>query len=313
MDAPYRLPRTVVPRSYELEITPDLPSATFEGRETVAVDVLEPTAKVVLNAIELVIDEARVITGGATIPGRVSYDESEERAIIDLDRVVPVGEALIELRFSGILNDKLRGFYRSSYTDAGRRRARHRDHAVRGDRRPPRLPLLGRAGPARPSSPSRSSSTAGLRRFQRRSHRARPSRGRQGRRAVRRHDQDVHVPRRLRRRHASRRPRRSMVGGTPLRSGVSARQATPDRLRARHRRRLAAVLLDVLRHPVPGDKLDLIAIPDFAAGAMENLGAITFRETALLVDPAAASRRRAASASPTWSPTRSPTCGSAIS
>src|ERR1700731_2039136 len=42
--------------------------------------------------------------------------------------------------------------------------------------------------------------------------------------------------------------------------------------------------------PYPGDKLDLIAIPDFAAGAMENLGAITFRETALLVDDKTASR-----------------------
>jgi puromycin-sensitive aminopeptidase len=41
--------------------------------------------------------------------------------------------------------------------------------------------------------------------------------------------------------------------------------------------------------PYPGDKLDLLAIPDFAAGAMENLGAITFRETALLVDEHAAS------------------------
>ncbi|MBI4587618.1 MAG: M1 family metallopeptidase, partial [Candidatus Rokubacteria bacterium] len=41
--------------------------------------------------------------------------------------------------------------------------------------------------------------------------------------------------------------------------------------------------------PYPGEKLDLLAIPDFAAGAMENLGAITFRETALLVDVAAAS------------------------
>ena len=40
----------------------------------------------------------------------------------------------------------------------------------------------------------------------------------------------------------------------------------------------------------PGDKLDLIAIPDFASGAMENLGAITFRETALLVDPEKATR-----------------------
>jgi puromycin-sensitive aminopeptidase len=40
--------------------------------------------------------------------------------------------------------------------------------------------------------------------------------------------------------------------------------------------------------PYPSDKLDLLAIPDFAAGAMENLGAITFRETALLVDEQAA-------------------------
>ena len=42
--------------------------------------------------------------------------------------------------------------------------------------------------------------------------------------------------------------------------------------------------------PYPGDKVDLIAIPDFAAGAMENLGCITFRDTALLVDPTTASR-----------------------
>ena len=42
--------------------------------------------------------------------------------------------------------------------------------------------------------------------------------------------------------------------------------------------------------PYPGEKVDLVAIPDFAAGAMENLGCITFRDTALLVDPADAAR-----------------------
>ena len=41
--------------------------------------------------------------------------------------------------------------------------------------------------------------------------------------------------------------------------------------------------------PYPGDKLDMIALPDFAAGAMENLGAITYRETALLADTSIAS------------------------
>ena len=42
--------------------------------------------------------------------------------------------------------------------------------------------------------------------------------------------------------------------------------------------------------PYPGEKVDLVAIPDFAAGAMENLGCITFRDTALLVDTSSAAR-----------------------
>ena len=42
---------------------------------------------------------------------------------------------------------------------------------------------------------------------------------------------------------------------------------------------------DYFNIPYPGEKVDLVAIPDFAAGAMENLGCITFRDTALLVDP----------------------------
>ena len=40
----------------------------------------------------------------------------------------------------------------------------------------------------------------------------------------------------------------------------------------------------------PFQKLDLIGIPDFEAGAMENAGAVTFRETALLIDPKTASQ-----------------------
>src|SRR5690606_16200878 len=38
--------------------------------------------------------------------------------------------------------------------------------------------------------------------------------------------------------------------------------------------------------PYPGDKVDHVAVPDFAFGAMENLGCITYRETALLLDEA---------------------------
>ena len=75
-----------------------------------------------------------------------------------------------------------------------------------------------------------------------------------------------------------------MIGNTPLRLW-----AVPGKGHlARFGQDIAAASLSFFESyygiPYPGDKLDLLAIPDFASGAMENLGAITYRETALLVD-----------------------------
>lgn len=43
-------------------------------------------------------------------------------------------------------------------------------------------------------------------------------------------------------------------------------------------------LNDYFAIPYPLEKLDIVALPDFAAGAMENWGLITFRESAMLID-----------------------------
>ena len=80
----------------------------------------------------------------------VTLDDETERATLTLDDELPPGDAVVSLRFRGLLNDKLRGFYRSTFTDDARRRAGDRHHPVRGHRRPAGVPLLGRARPQGP-------------------------------------------------------------------------------------------------------------------------------------------------------------------
>ena len=206
----------------------------------------------------------------------------------------------MSLRFRGMLNDKLRGFYRSHLHRRRRRRAGHRHHPVRGHRRPPGLPVLGRARlqgrlrhhPRRRRRPRSRCPTPPRSRDER-------ARRRQATRALRRHDDDVHLPRGLHRRARSRSPSPSTSPARRCASALPAGQGPPHRVRARGGRVLAcAYLADYFDIPYPGDKIDLVAVPDFAFGAMENLGCVTFRETLLLVDPRpghpgrAAERRR---------------------
>ena len=116
----YRLPRAVVPRRYELTLAPDLGAATFEGEGSIEVEVAEPVSEVLLNAVDLEIDEVTLVdAAGTSHRGAVTIDIENERARIALDGTAQTGGAVLHLRFRGVLNDQLRGFYRSTYKDAG--------------------------------------------------------------------------------------------------------------------------------------------------------------------------------------------------
>ena len=117
MDNPHRLPRTVIPKRYALTLAPDLAAATFGGAVDIEVEVGSTTDQVVLNAVELEIDDAWVVVGTTRHDATVSLDPEAERAILRLPEAIPPGDAVVSLRYRGQLNDKLRGFYRSTFID----------------------------------------------------------------------------------------------------------------------------------------------------------------------------------------------------
>ena len=284
----YRLPPNVTPDRYDLRLTPDLHAFTFAGEERVMVQVHQATAEVVLNALELEIDSVVAERGSQSLTGSVDFEAAHERAHFHFGEPLAVGIWTLVIKFRGVLNDKLHGFYRSQYTDAAGKTftiATTQFEATDARRALPcwdepalkavfkvtlvvdeNLTALSNAGIA-------------------------------NERSIGGGKKEVVFKDTIR---MSTYLLAFIIGefeataitdaGTPLR----VVHVPGKHHLANYAQAIGAFSLkffaDYYGIPYPGDKLDLIAIPDFAAGAMENLGAITFRETALLADDKTASR-----------------------
>ena len=81
-EADYRLPRTVVPRHYDIVLEPDLEQASFDGSVGIDVDVSEATSEIVLNAIELEIHSASISQNGVQQSASIALDEESQRATL---------------------------------------------------------------------------------------------------------------------------------------------------------------------------------------------------------------------------------------
>src|SRR6516162_4526450 len=111
-----RLPANVVPTHYMLTFAPDLDAATFLGGERIDVTLKEPSKTITLNAAELTFTSVTVSANGVQQTGTVSLDPAQEQATFIFPDSIPAGSATLEIHFSGILNNELRGFYLSKTT-----------------------------------------------------------------------------------------------------------------------------------------------------------------------------------------------------
>jgi len=273
-----RLPTTALPQHYSLALTPDLKGATFAGAETIDITLAAPSKTITLNAAEITFQSVTATAAGAAAtPATITLDAEKEQATFTFPSELPTGKVTLQIAYTGILNNELRGFYLSKTakrnyavtqfesTDARRAFPSFDEPAFKATFD---ISLTVDAGDTvisntnivsdKPAAPGKHTLTFATT------------------------------------------PRMStylvafLVGdfqcvsgssdGTPIRSC-----ATPDKVQ------MGAFALSAseyvlhyyntyfgIKYPMP--KLDMIALPDFEAGAMENFGAITYRETDLLID-----------------------------
>ena len=282
----HRLPDSVRPVCYRLSLEPDLAAFTFAGRAEIEADAAEPTPQITLNAAELSIASASAETpdGAVVEADAIDLDAKAERATLRFPSPIPAGRVVLRMEFAGVLNDQLCGFYRSKYTDAAgaeRSLAATQFEATDARRAFPCWdePAIKAAFEVTLIAPEELQALSNM-------PVARVEPAGDGKKAV----------------TFERTPPMStyllafVVGdmacvektaddGTLVRVWATRGKEELGRFALENSVAALAYMNDYFGVSYPLAKMDHIAVPDFAAGAMENWGAIIYRETALLHDP----------------------------
>lgn len=278
-----RLPATVAPERYDLTLSVEPAGGTFTGCVAIHVRVREAVRSITLHALDLEIHEATVEAGGTHYPARVSADVGTETIALVLTRDITPGPATVGVTFSGRLNKQMKGLYEAK---AGTERYAFTQFEATDARRAfpcfdePGMKAVFRITAVVPDH-LMALSNMGV------------------------EAESVDAGARRRTVTFAETPPMStyLVALAVARLGAESVlidgtqvtfYATPDRviLMGFAKEVMLACLPRLneyfgLRYPTP--KLDLVGVPDFAMGAMENWGAIFFRENRLLVESAKAS------------------------
>eukprot|EP00903_Cladosiphon_okamuranus_P013627 g12691.t1 len=297
-----RLPESVVPVKYSLVYHDlDLDRCTFSGSVVILCKVESPVDRVELHALELWVTSAEaVVDGGRKVlpTKKTEYDADAQTVTLCFGEELPAGEDVqLRLKFEGSINDKLAGLYRSNYTgpdgdtktmavtqfeatDARRAFPCWDEPAIKACFELEVLAPLDRRVVSNTPVMMSNEETVML-----------PS----GRKERRRRWKFAETP------VMSTYLLALVVGEFDFvseynASGVLTTVYTPigKAEQGRFALHVASKALEyyaetVFKVPYPLQKSDLLAIPDFAAGAMENWGCVTYREARLLVHEATSS------------------------
>jgi aminopeptidase N len=289
-----RLPPGVEPEAYDLALTIDPAADTFSGEVKIRVSIARPLGAIVLHAAEITVESATIVSRGRPVQAEArlrkaagATKEKEELVLIASQEIAP-GEAEIIIRYSAPLKAQLRGIYAVKHdgesfvftqfepSDARRMLPCFDDPKFKV---PFDVRVTVPKGNLVFSNAPRSKIT--------------------------RHAESVSFQ------FATTKPIPSYllalaIGPLEVRQGPTeptniriittkgktkhgdyALQAAAEQL---------AILNAYLGIPYPYQKLDLVAVPNFGAGAMENPGLVTFREELLLIDRGASAlhKRRVA-------------------
>jgi aminopeptidase N len=274
-----RLPEGIArPQNYNLTFTPDLENAKFEGDETITIQVLKPTSEITLNAVDIDFHDVTISSGASSQKAKVTPEKAKEMVVLTVEKPLPAGSAKIHITYTGILNSEMRGLYLGK-DDQGRKYAATQFEATDARRAYPSfdepdykatfdITAVADKGQVAISNYKVVSDTAG------------PG--------------EKHTVKFATTAKMSSYLAALVVGnfeyvegsidGIPIRVYSTPGKKDMGKFALEAAKYIVGYYNNYFGIKYPYGKLDLVGLPDFSAGAMENVGCITFREVILLID-----------------------------
>lgn len=273
-----RLPEVARPENYKLTFTPDLENAKFEGDETIAIRVLKSTPEITLNAVDIDFHDVTISSGGETQNAKVTPEKDKEMVVLSVEKPLAAGVATVHITYTGILNNEMRGLYLGK-DDQGRKYAATQFEATDARRAFPSfdepdykatfdITAVAPKGMAAISNQKVVSDTPG------------PG--------------DKHTVKFSTTVKMSSYLAALVVGnfeyvegeadGIPIRVYATSGKQDMGKFALESAQYILNYYDKYFAIRYPYGKLDLVGLPDFSAGAMENTGCITFRDVLLLID-----------------------------
>ena len=111
--AALRLPDTVLPVSYRIDLTPDAQKLAFSGSETIQLQVRQQVQTITLNALELSISRASLDGKPAT---KITFDPAAQTASFDFGQAIAPGPHALAIDYAGKIDDFSAGLFHLDYT-----------------------------------------------------------------------------------------------------------------------------------------------------------------------------------------------------
>ncbi len=274
------------PINYKITFEPDLKKFTFRGQEVITIDCKKSTDTIIMDCAEIKIKSIHSEQFGKIIKSTSKTNEKKEELQIKLKEKIK-GKATLHIEFQGILNDRLLGFYRSQYKQGGKIKYLATTQFEAADAR--------RAFPCWDVPEAKATFEISIiadNKFSAISNMPVESKKKIGSKTLYKFGKTSIVSTYLIYLGVGEfEYLTSKIGKVQIRVVTTKGNKSKGKFSLNLGKKLLTSYEKYfgIKYPLP--KLDLIAVPDFAAGAMENWGAITFRETILLYDPKTSSTR----------------------